>query len=138
LRNAPLGPFKCDLDVDLVTAAGAHERGQSRLFTQLTGPIAVRPSSLYYGVIAREATVEFQLKIRPRATQVIRSCEAISSDPKFVSVTVSPSKTPGEYLARCTIQSGSWIGARNGRLTLRVKADQLYDINVPFYGFVKK
>ena len=137
-RQMPLGPFKSQLQVELVMAEGTRKRGDLSLYTRLTGPVSVSPSSIYYGVIARDATVAIDVAVRGDEQHPIRSCEAVSSDPQFLSAAVSPSEKSGEYRAKCTIQSGSRIGARHGRVTFRIKADIEYLITVPFYGFVKK
>jgi hypothetical protein len=138
LRKMPLGPFKIHLQADLLTATATRERGDLTLFTRLTGPISVTPASHYYGVISRNSTAVFDVIVRSSKGHPLESCEAVSSDPHFLTVSVSPSEKSGEYRATCTIQSGSRIGAKYGRLTFRVATDREQLITVPFYGFVKK
>jgi hypothetical protein len=134
----PFGPFKCKLQVELLTASGARERGDFALFTHLTGPISISPPSLYYGVIPRDTSATFELTLRADAAHPIRSSEATSSDPAFFRATIAPSKTSGAYTVTCTVQSGARVGEKSGHLTIRVEADRPYLIDVPFYGFIKK
>lgn len=138
LRGLPFGPLKSELQVEVQTAAGLHQRGEHTLITEVTGPVCVAPSSLYYGVISRDTTAEFELTVRSDAAHRIRSCEFTSTDPQFLHATLTPTERPNGYRVNCTIHSGARIGPKNGRLTLRVEADQEYIINVPFFGFVQK
>jgi pimeloyl-ACP methyl ester carboxylesterase len=137
-RRMPLGPFKCEFQVELLTASGVRECSEFTLFTHLTGPISISPPSLYYGVIPRNTTTEFELTLRSEPTHPIRSFEAISSDPAFLNAAIAPSKTSHEYMVKCFLRSGARVGEKNGHLTLRVEADHPYLIDVPFYGFIKK
>jgi len=137
-HQTPFGPFKCQLQVELLTASGVHERGNFTLFTHLTGPVSISPPSLYYGVIPRDTSATFELTLRADPAHAIRSSEAISSDPAFLHATIARSKTSSEYLVTCALQSGARIGEKTGHLTVRVEADHPYLIDVPFYGFIKK
>lgn len=138
LRGIQGGPLKCELEIEIQTPAGIRKRNTHSLFTQVAGPISASPSSLYYGVLPRETTAEFGFTLRSDATHNIRSCELTSTDPQFLHATITPSEHADGYRVNCTIHSGSRIGPKNGRLTLRIEADQEYIINVPFFGFVQK
>jgi len=138
LRHTAFGPFRSQLQVELLLANGVREQGHCNLFARLTGPVAIWPSSIYYGVIGRDATAVFDMAIRPAKDHQIRSCEVDSSDPEFLAVAVSPDGKNGEYRAKCVLRSGTRIGARYERLTFRVETNRPYIITVPFYGFIKK
>lgn len=137
-REMPLGPFKSQLRAQLTTASGAIVSGDFSLFTRITGPVSVSPSSLYYGVIHRGRTEVFQVDLRAEDGHNIRSCEAVSSDPQFISVALTPSDRPDHYHVSYTIASGTRVGTRHGQIEFTVQTDRQHLIVVPYYGFVQK
>lgn len=138
MRDLPLGPFKRHLPVRLVATDGTRIHADRSLFTRVTGPVSVSPPFVYYGVVPRNQRSVFRIEIQAEAGTAIRSCTAASSDPRFLSVEISPTDDPNRYQAECTLNSAGRIGARNGKLTFVVDTGRKHHLIVPFYGFVKK